>query len=518
MLLAAGMAASMASCATKAEIKTDLSSEAESSAASTAESAPEASETDSGRWEPDFSEDPYTVYFEYWVAADFPDQQKVEDELNKLTMDQLNMKVEMLPMTIGAYNSQISMVLAANEPLDLFMARNANHGSYIQSGYVRDWNDYLEYIPDVLDIVGDTIQACYVGDFLIGIPPQKEYGYQSALVVRADVMDALGLKPEDYAADLTDPASLSKVDELLSAVKSAYPDMTVVGGTSGLGSVYGNLVDTLNDGFGVLENFGQTTTVTNYWESDVAKGLAEKSKEWFDAGYYSADAATNQESGTTLMKAGNSFAFFNNSKPNTIVEMTANTGYDVYSIPMTKQVMSSSSTVNVCVYTIANASEDPVKASAFYNWAYTTPEFNDLIQWGVEGVHWEAQEDGTADYPDGITAVNVGYHSDMPAAYLNQFIGHAWTGNPPDIWDQYRAYNSGMLKSKSYGFNFDATSVTDSIAACTSAFEEYNRSIFFGTGDPDALLDALNEKLYASGLQEIMDEKQRQLDEFLASK
>ena len=36
--------------------------------------------------------------------------------------------------------------------------------------------------------------------------------------------------------------------------------------------------------------------------------------------------------------------------------------------------------------------------------------------------------------------------------------------------------------------------------------------------DIDATIAEFNEKLYAAGLQDIIDEKQRQLDEFLAAK
>ena len=60
-----------------------------------------------------------------------------------------------------------------------------------------------------------------------------------------------------------------------------------------------------------------------------------------------------------------------------------------------------SSNIIGCIYSISAASEDPEKVAIFMNWMYQSGEFNDLINWGVEGVDWEEKEDGTAGYPEG---------------------------------------------------------------------------------------------------------------------
>ena len=42
-------------------------------------------------------------------------------------------------------------------------------------------------------------------------------------------------------------------------------------------------------------------------------------------------------------------------------------------------------------------------------------------------------------------------------------------------------------------------------------------SIVCGVTDPDEIIPELNEKLYKAGLQKVIDEKQRQFDEWLAA-
>ena len=175
--------------------------------------------------------------------------------------------------------------------------------------------------------MGDDLQAGYVGDFLVGISQMKERGYQSGLVARADIMDELGISPDDFSVTTEDYSTYDQFTELFAAVHEAYPNMTVNGGTQPLPSQFSFFNDHLGDNFGVMPDFGQTAEIVNWFETDQCRIFCNLSREWFQAGYYSADAATNQDGGETLMRAGNLFSYFTAIKPNTDVEKKAQTGY-----------------------------------------------------------------------------------------------------------------------------------------------------------------------------------------------
>ena len=456
----------------------------------------------------------YTVRFMYMVASESSGQDAVAEAVDTLSMEELSMHTELIPITIGAYNSTISMTLASNEPLDLLPVVSTMYSSHISSGYVRNWADYIDYIPDVLEVVGEDVSCCYVGDFLIGLPLMKERAYQAGVICRADIMDELGYSVDDFSVTVEDYDTFGQITELFEAVKQAYPDMTVLNGTSIMGKQVYSYFDGMGDSFGVLADYGQTTTVTNWYESDQFYQFCSIAHDWFEAGYESADIATNQDSGETLMKAGNTFCYINNVKPNTAVEKLAQTGYEVYIIPISDR-MTYSGIVNATSYGLANASEDPVKAAQFMNWVYTSESFMDLINWGIEGVDWVEDENGQAAYPDGIDATNVSYHQDYGWIYPNQFAGHAWAGNPTDIWDQYREYNASLLKSLAYGFTFDSTVVTNEVSQCTSVLSQYQNDLAFGVLDLESGISEFNEKLYGAGLQNIIDAKQEQLNQWL---
>lgn len=463
-----------------------------------------------------FDEDPYEVNYLYFVAQESPNQSKVNEAVNELALKELNMTVNMIPMTFGTYFEQISMMLAAQESLDIFPNFSSNFATYIESQYVVNLADYLDYAGDIIQILGEDAYAGYIGDFLIGFGQMKERAYPVGLLVRKDIFDELGYSVDDFSVTTDDYSSFDQITELFAKVKEAYPSMTVLDGTSIMGLETLTYVDNLGNDFGVLENYGQTTTVTNWFESEQYRTFCEIAQKWYREGYTSADIAVNQDSGEIKMKAGNCFSFITKIKPNTNIEKLAQTGYEIEVIPMSN-AMKNTNAVNSALFSIASASEDPKKAMQFMNWTYKSGEFNDLINWGIEGEDWIVTSDGMAAYPDGVDAHSVSYHNDMGYIYPNQFAGHPWIGNPSDIWEQYREYNAGLMKSKAFGFTFDSRPVATEEAQLNSVYQQYSKDLAFGVIDIDKGIQEFNDALYAAGLQKVIDEKQRQLDEWLAA-
>lgn len=520
-LLAAGMMTlSLVSCGNSGSGSSSSSKDSSSSPSSSADTSVEGGGEAStgGSSAIDMEGEPYTVHFMFLNQTEGESYDNMVAAAKELALNEVNMDIDFVPVTFGTAASTLQMMLASNEPLDLFPSFSFGAmPTYIESGYIRNWADYIGQLPDVVDYLGDEMQFGYIGDFMAGIGVVKERAGTFGLVARTDILDEVGYTVEDFAGvDAHDPSTLDKVDELFAAVQEKHPNMTIVAGQQGFASYVGNFTDNLSDGFGVLANDGQETTVSNWYESDQFKGLALVAKRWYDNHYYSSDAATNQDTGETLLKAGNMFSYLVGIKPNTAAEKKAQCGYDVTVIPLNGNGVYTTGSYTAFTYCLANASENPEKAAAFYNWAFKSGEFEDLINWGVEGSDW-VEKDGLAAYPEGVDASNAGYHNDFGWIYPNQTAGHAWEGNPADIWDQYKEATAAAVKSKAAGFTYDSTPVSDQVAACTAVLDQYLRTFAFGAfDDVDAAMAEFNNALYGGGLQMIMDEKQTQLDAWLA--
>lgn len=467
-----------------------------------------------GTAEIDFDEEPYEAVFMYWASNDPRDLASIEEAFNELTLEQLNMKVKLQPITIGTHAQQIQMILSSDDKLDIFPYWGSSEMStYIESGFVVDISEYLDTVgQDIVEIVGrEDLECCGLNGYMTGAPTMHERTNPITFIFRTDLFEETGISAEEIK-------SLDDVTAVFEKVKEQHPEIVVYGGASSMTFAQLSLqsmIDPLADGFGVLLNAGQETTVTNYFESEQFMNICKTAREWQEKGYTSADMATCTDTGEALMRAGNLFSYSCYGKPNTKQEKDDATGYDTTCIQVTQNACYTSTT-NACCYAISSNSEDPEKAVMLLNWIFKTKEANDLINWGIEGVDYVVTEDGTIDYPEGTTQENVGYHQDFGWALPNQFNSYIWTGNDLDIWDQYQEARDSATVSKAYGFYFDNSAVVNEVSSLASVYSEYIVSLGTGIVDPEQVIPEFNEKLYASGLQTVMDEKQAQLDEWLA--
>lgn len=60
------------------------------------------------------------------------------------------------------------------------------------------------------------------------------------------------------------------------------------------------------------------------------------------------------------------------------------------------------------------------------NEMYTNPDVVNLLDWGIEGVHYEKQDDGTIDFPEGVDANTTTYGLNMDWFFGNQFLSYIW--------------------------------------------------------------------------------------------
>lgn len=454
-------------------------------------------------------EEGYHAVVAYLVGNDTaPDIDLVEEEFNNLTKEQLNMTVELMPLSYGTFKNQTQLMLASGEAIDIVPIGSDHASTYVASDYLINMDDYIqEYGQDIISIVGEeTVNTCKSGDFMWGIPVMKERYSPMALLCRTDILQECDIDPSGIE-------SFDQLTDVFAKVHEAHPEMDVFGGTFAMA---GNLndLDTLSDRFGVLENMGQDSTITNYYDSDYYKEVVKLTREWYLTGYIMKDMATNQDSGQSLIKAGNLFSCATYFKPNTRQEAMQSTGYDITVLQLEKGLLRTSGS-NGISYGIASGSKDPTKAMELLNWIYKTKEANDLLNWGVEGIHWVETPEGMADYPEGVTADNCGYHQSFGWAQPNQFNSHVWAGNDTDLWEQYEKFNKSAQVSVAYGFTPDLTSCTNELSALQQVIAKYDKQLACGAADPETALPEFNQALYDAGLQKVMDVKQEQLDTWL---
>ena len=190
-LMAAGMMAlSFTACSSDggSSSSTDSSSSG-SSSESTASGSSEVASTGDTAPGVDMEGDPYHVTFMYLNISEGEGYDEVSAAVNELSLSEINMETELLPVSYGTWASTLQTMLASNEQLDLFMDTINNAPTSIVSGYIADWNEYMDYIPDVSSYYGDEMQAGMVGDFMATIGTVKERPNNSGIICRTDIME-----------------------------------------------------------------------------------------------------------------------------------------------------------------------------------------------------------------------------------------------------------------------------------------------------------------------------------------
>lgn len=481
-------------------------------------------------------EDPYHLVFSYIeiYPQDTEARMAVQDAMNAYTIPNYHIEVELLPLEYAEYKTQIQLMISGGDELDIIPIYYTDASGWMAMNGIVDMFPYMETEEGqaIVEALGEA--NAYVGQMggmLFGFPAAKESVELGGLCMRADICDELGLtekynlgsNKDEYTGEVYD---WSVATEIFDLVKENYPDMIpfYMQGNSSIARRF-CFFDELADQFGVLdwEVDHDSTTVVNEFETDTYKDYVTKMAEWYDAGYIYKDAATDTQGSAAMMKAGNTFSYATAIKPGFLVEANAANGVECYAMYFGTNIEGGYSTTNVSFFDtgIATNSMDPDMAFKFVSALYTDPVVMNLWQNGIEGVNYQVLEDGTAYFVDGEDAANYAYHQNTGWLMGNQFISYVWNdgSKSADYWEKLAAHNTWAQYSPAFGFMWDSTNFSTQIAACTNVLNQYRAALETGSVGVDGVEDtlkAMNDALYASGLQDIMDEKQVQLDAWIA--
>lgn len=136
----------------------------------------------------------------------------------------------------------------------------------VNAKQVVDMTEYIDkFGTNIKELLGDTAKAANINNYIYGVTTGREWFCQSSAVMRKDIIDECGI-------DVSAIHSYKDLTDVFAVVKEKYPDMNMMASNNGTTpDVKYEMVDTLTDGFGVLMNQGQDTTVTNYYETEEYK-------------------------------------------------------------------------------------------------------------------------------------------------------------------------------------------------------------------------------------------------------
>ena len=126
---------------------------------------------------------------------------------------------------------------------------------------------------------------------------------------------------------------------------------------------------------------------------------------------------------------------------------------------------------------------------------------------GVEGTHYVLDENGRFALPEGCTSRNdTGYCYGFETFFGNMMLNSLWYNEEEDRYDELREYNKTARQSALMGFYVDMSEITTQYAAVEAIRTQYAPLLKAGVVENvEATLAEMNEKMYANGLQDIID-------------
>ncbi|GMK39129.1 ABC transporter substrate-binding protein [Paenibacillus sp. CCS19] len=492
----------LAACSSKKENETNSANGSTPSTESTTEGA--------GKVD-DAIKDPYELTMAVPIfGAVPPDLKLVQDEMNKITQAKINTTVTILPISVGAWQQQMNLMMSGGEKLDLAYTFGALYPSMEASGKILELDDLLgKYGQGIVEAVGtDYMKAAKLNGKTYGTPTTGAYATKSAVFMRKDLIDK-------YKIDVNTIKTMADLEPILQTIKDNEPGIVPL--ASGLSTPleFDRFYDRLGDRYGVLPGFDNGLKLVNLFETPEYTAQLNLMHKWFKAGFINKDASTTQITSEDMVKSGKAFGYFMAEKPGMLASETRLAGKEMVMVGLQSEAYSTTSDILVGLWTIAQQSENPERAMMMLNLMYTDKDLVNLYAWGIEGKHYVKLADNQIDYPSGVDSNSVGY-SISPLSVPNQMNTYVFKGSDPKLWDETRAFNASAVKSKALGFAFNSVPVKNEITAVNNVIEQYRKLLESGTVDPADKLDEFNKKLKSAGLEKVIAEKQKQLDEWAA--
>jgi ABC-type sugar transport system, periplasmic component len=458
-----------------------------------------------------------------WYTMSFKqpdDTALVEEAMNKILLEKINARIKINVIPFANYPDKINVMLAGGEPIDVMFISGSTLGysAMASKGALVDLTDLIpKDAPELQNVLSpDVFNATRINGRIYAVPNLQGLCMPTQLGVRKDLFEKYNM-----------PSSIKSFDELDDSFDKILKDEKVlplsVSNSPGGASTYSKYVINSADFLPIGQSFipGCYTSdlkVINQYESDHFKNWTKWARKAYLKGWISKNAATdNGEKETDGLKNGTIASTFNAGGPQGKAGMNSQYNREFAFIDFGVKPLLTTTQIQNTMNCISSTSKNPDRAMMLMNLINTDKELYNLMCFGIEGTHY-ILKDGFRELPAGITDDTNRYNM-----FVYFFIGNTYNrilqkGEDPNLMQQQKDFDAKATAEPAMGFNYNVDAVKTETAQVASVLEEYISSLSVGAVDPDKYLPEMLAKLKAAGADKIIEDKQKQLDAFMASK
>ena len=461
------------------------------------------------------------ITYHYGLGAGAPtDLQEVQDALNEILNAKIGVNLTLEPTAFGAYNDKMQLLLAAGEECDIiFTAPWINsYANNVANGVLMPLDDLLlDHAPGLwASMPPSTWEAARVQGKIYGVINQQIFPKPWGVNVRKDLL-------EKYDFSLDDVSRWEDMEPFLQAVLEGEGITPVYAQSAGSPNLWRSQYwgyDPLDDGIGFIgvKANDESMTVVNILDTVEYEESARLSQKWYDAGYFPENPADVAEA-DAMFRAGEFAMNYHVEKPGNDVENQTKYGWEFVSKNLTNPLILDTAGATATLNGICKTSKNPEKAMEVLEEFNTNVEVYNMLAHGIEGKHWEWADEANKvfKFPDGIDGSTSTYNPNADWEFGNQFNGYYRDAKQVGAWEKTKEMNDTAFPSVALGFVVDRTPIQTEIAQTTAVWKELATPLANGWVSWDDAAADTKEKLDAAGAQVIIDEVQRQLNDWAAT-
>jgi putative aldouronate transport system substrate-binding protein len=481
----------------------------------------EEDEEPEGDGEVDFSEEVTLVL--YQIGDEPQDLQTVLDALNEKLVEKFNTKLDVQFSTWVDYRPKYSNILTTVGADMCYSASWLNYQLYSMGGAFLDVEPIMKnYAPDLWNWIGEEkMKSLAVDGTIYGIPNMWDEYVMFGIAYRRDLADKYNVP---Y------PESFELAEEYFQGVHEADPDQGIIYNGASDASATNTLVTTGSsllyykypesdeiNFYGYLWDPNDPKNLKDYWFSDEFVEDAKLMKKWCDAGWWSR-SCLSAEADTEALQNDRCIAFISGCNANKYcgwVNDVADKGWDLgwwdyaentgYAFPAHP---------NHNMTSLINGTKYPERCVKVIEYLMMDEEANKLIQCGIEGTHYEINEDGLyVQIPDsgyGYEACDTWQlrNADFKLTATTGVLLQQCFDREEELAFQREKYPNVNI-SGAFAENYDNYSTE--MSAVQNVISQYLNPIFAGVvDDPEAAIEDFRQRVTDAGLDTIREEYYQQ--------
>lgn len=428
---------------------------------------------------------------------------RISQALSEITLEEIGCRVSLVQSGRNEYGAALAEKALSNELPDIFAMPNQEELlQFVNNGKCLLLEAYLRQDADwdaVID--AQNWKTVVVGEERYAIPFNNDRLHCFGFLMRADICEELGV-------DVEKVGDLDSLYELLIQVRDQYPDLyPVVPHYEQVG--VGAFWDEMGDGLGVLpyrdgkavDRIELSVATPEFYE------WCQTMYRWNQEGLIMPNASFNTESRLALFASGQAFGGFGNISRWTVSDNSFHLEQTLVTVPLSElRDDCNEARQSFC---ISASSLYPEESLAFLKLLYTDARVLNLCLYGQEGIDYCLSEEG---WVQPLEAVGVQQYT---------IAGYCWPNRQnaavlyrPSSFPQSVA--QATVVSPAVGFAFDSTPVQSKMEVCATIVERYQPGLLAGELDPDETIPLMLQQLQEAGVEDVLQEKQRQYDQWLA--